>query len=173
LSTHAADSESAVVKENYNGTDMTRQIQSATQAVRHGRIRPRNIVAARMTVATSSILAALCLTGCDVQTNRQISALMSNAKGVATNLIVESDVGLINGEPDYGIKFSLQVQNVGDAGPITILPSVSSSEGEWQREQKVQFAAGETRTLSYFFHEPTINASNVQGVVKLYPGPGK
>lgn len=147
---------------------MTMQTHNANHAARR-----KGISATSMLAAASSVAATLFLTGCDAQTNRQISALLSNAKGVTTNLAATSDVGLINNEPDYGIKISFQVQNVGDAGLITIQPWVSSSEGEWQREQKIQFAKGETRPFSYFFHEPTVNAANVQYGVKVYPGPGQ
>ncbi|HEX8136500.1 MAG TPA: hypothetical protein VF544_02810 [Pyrinomonadaceae bacterium] len=106
-------------------------------------------------------LLMLSLLACDI--------LNSKAKGRASNLGCESDVGLINGEPDAGVKLSVMVKNLGEAGLIRIKPEISTSEGEWNRSQKLQFNAGETKTLTYFFHEPTINATGIQCRVSLQP----
>mgnify|MGYP007077470571 CR=1 FL=1 len=78
-------------------------------------------------------------------------------------------MGLVRGEADYGIKVSFEVTNSGEAGIITVGPWLSTSEGEWDRKQKVTFDAGETRSFSYLFHEPTVNASNIQYGVTVSP----
>lgn len=95
--------------------------------------------------------------------------LTSKAKGQASNLKCEPDVGLVKGEMDAGVKVSVTVRNAGDAGVITIAPEVSTSEGEWNRSQDVQFTKGESKTLTYFFDEPTINATNIQCRVGVLP----
>jgi hypothetical protein len=96
-------------------------------------------------------------------------ALTSKAKGKASNLGCESDVGLVNGEPDAGVTVSVTVKNVGEAGFITIRPEISTSEGEWNRSQDLHFDAGETQNLTYFFAEPTINATGIQCRVGVLP----
>ncbi|HYG80138.1 MAG TPA: hypothetical protein VD861_07120 [Pyrinomonadaceae bacterium] len=84
--------------------------------------------------------------------------LLSKAKGQASNLKCDSDVGFVKGELDAGVKITVSVKNVGEAGFITIRPELSTSEGDWSRSQELHFDAGESKTLSYFFDEPTINA---------------
>jgi len=95
--------------------------------------------------------------------------LTSRAKGQASNLRCEHDIGFVKGEPDAGITVSVTVKNVGEAGFITIRPELSTSEGEWNRSQDLQFNAGETKTLTYFFDEPTINATSIQCRVGIFP----
>jgi hypothetical protein len=96
-------------------------------------------------------------------------ATMSNARAEASNITCTSDVGLVNGELDAGVKVSVTVKNVGKAGFINIKPELSTSEGEWTRSQNLQFNAGETKTLTYFFHEPTVNASSIQCRIEVSP----
>jgi hypothetical protein len=88
---------------------------------------------------------------------------------LAEGRVCEDDAGIVDGLPDYGVTYKFAVRNAGDAGFITIAVTVSTSEGEWKREQKMQFAAGETQKLSYFFAEPTLNATNIQCRVSLSP----
>lgn len=111
-----------------------------------------------------SVIAALllCPLGC--------RSLTSRAKGQTSNLKCESDVGLINGEMDAGVKVAVIVRNVAEAGVITVKPEVSTSEGEWSRSQELQFDKGESKTLTYFFEQPTINATNIQCRVGVFPG---
>ena len=70
---------------------------------------------------------------------------------------------------DAGVKVSLTVTNVGEAGIINIRPHINTSEGEWSRSQDIQFRSGESMNLSYFFDEPTINATNIQCTVAVSP----
>ncbi len=95
--------------------------------------------------------------------------LMSKAKGKASDLNCKADVGLVKGELDAGIKLTLTVKNTGEAGYINIKPELSTSEGEWSRSQDLQFDAGETMNLTYFFDEPTIMATSIQCRVGIYP----
>ncbi|MCA9277905.1 MAG: hypothetical protein H6815_03865 [Phycisphaeraceae bacterium] len=86
---------------------------------------------------------------------------------VASIETVES-MRVINGEPDYGIEVTCVVSNESESSrDITITAMLSSSEGEWEREQTLRFNANESRNLSYFFHEPTVNATNLQSRVKI------
>lgn len=93
----------------------------------------------------------------------------SKAKGQVSNVRCEHDTRVINGDLDYGVSVTLTAKNVGEPGNITIVPRLSTSEGEWDREQSLSFGAGEARTLTYFFHEPTINATNIQCRAKAFP----
>ena len=95
--------------------------------------------------------------------------LTSKAKGQASNIGCEASVGFVKGELDAGIKVNVTVKNVGETGFITIKPELSTSEGEWNRSQDLQFQAGETKALSYFFDEPTVNARSIQCRVGIFP----
>lgn len=99
--------------------------------------------------------------GCGVMT--------SEAESQLSNFKVEPDFGIINGEFDAGQTIKVTVKNTGKKGALTIVPKLSSSEGEWTRQQTLTFEAGESRNLTYFFHEPTINSTNIEGTVKVYP----
>lgn len=108
-------------------------------------------------IALAIFSAATLLTGC------------SKATGQVEKISSEKDVQIINGEADYGIKLTIIVKNVGESDSIRITPQLSSSEGEWERTQNLYFDAGQTKTLTYFFHEPTINATNIHYSVNVFP----
>lgn len=95
--------------------------------------------------------------------------LFSSAKGQLIQFTGKNDIGLIDSQPDYGITVTAVVKNVGTRDAIRIMVRLSCDEGEWRRTQDVQFAAGETKTLNYFFSEPTVNVSNCQYGVRLWP----
>lgn len=95
--------------------------------------------------------------------------LFSSAKGKLVQFMGKNDIGLIDNQPDYGITVTAVVKNVGARDDIRIMVRLSCDEGEWQRTQDVQFAPGETKTLNYFFSEPTVNVSNCQYSVRLWP----
>jgi len=95
--------------------------------------------------------------------------MTSEASGAISDLTLKGDTGVIDGEPDYGINVKFTVTNNGEDGILTLTTRLSTSEGEWSRQQKLSFSAGQSMTLSYFFHEPTINATNVQGRVNVFP----
>lgn len=96
-------------------------------------------------------------------------ALTSKARGKASNLSCKADVGFVRGEMDAGVNITVVVENVAESGFINIKPELSTSEGEWNRSQDMQFGAGESKTLTYFFDEPTINAKNIQCRVAISP----
>jgi len=95
--------------------------------------------------------------------------LFSNAKGKLIQLTGKNDIGLIDNQPDYGITVTAVVMNVGQRDPIRVVVRLNCDEGEWRRTQDVQFASGETKTLHYFFSEPTVNVSNCQYSVSVWP----
>ena len=102
----------------------------------------------------------------------QCRTTLSNAKGKVSDVKCEPFMGVINNEPDAGINVKATVTNVGEAGFIKITPELSTSEGEWSRSQTLQFRKGEAQTLTYFFHEPTVNVfanSNLQCRVAASP----
>ena len=76
---------------------------------------------------------------------------------------------VMRNEPDAGVNLSFRIKNVGKSGVIKITPRLSTSEGEWTREQTLKFDAGESKHLTYFFHEPTINAENIECYVRASP----
>lgn len=106
-------------------------------------------------------IAGLCLPAC--------RSLTSSAKGRASNLKCEKSAGLVNGEMDAGVNITVVVTNAGEAGAITVRPEITTSEGEWSRSQELHFKKGESKTLTYFFDQPTINASNIECQVGVFP----
>lgn len=82
---------------------------------------------------------------------------------------VDADVFLINGEPDAGFTVHATIANTGKEGPIKVKAVLTTSEGTFTREQSVSFPENATRVLDFGFPEPTINATNVQGVVSCSP----
>ncbi len=108
-------------------------------------------------LVVTAVICCICFSSC------------SEAKGEFSNLKSKSDVRLVNDSLDYGIDVSFTVKNVGKKGTITITPRLSCSEGEWTREQTLTFDEGESKTFTYFFQEPTINAENIYSSVKLFP----
>lgn len=107
------------------------------------------------------ILFLFFFTGCE--------ALTSQAKGQISNLRCENATGIVNGQLDYGINVIFNVKNIGKSGVISIKAKLSTSEGEWQQEQNLDFNAGESKTLKYFFAEPTINVNNMQCKISIFP----
>jgi len=93
----------------------------------------------------------------------------SQATCKVSNLTSEPDVQLINGAMDAGYLIKFRVMNTGQAGSIRVAPWLSSSEGEWSREQNLVFEPQQSFDLKYFFYEPTINATNIQYGVKCTP----
>ena len=93
----------------------------------------------------------------------------SQAKCKLLNNSLNSDVFLVKGEPDAGYRYNVGVINTGDRGEITITATLSTSEGEFSRKQTLVFGSQEKSSLSFTFHEPTVNASNVQGRLSCRP----
>ena len=93
----------------------------------------------------------------------------SDASARVDQVHADYDFRVVNGEPDAGVVVKGTITNVGQQGAIRVKVHLSTSEGEWDREQNVVFHAGEQKELRWFFHEPTINVSNVQSVVYASP----
>jgi hypothetical protein len=102
-------------------------------------------------------------------TTSSCEEVFSDAKGTVSNFEVTPDFTILSDNPDAGVTVSFNVTNVGEKGVIKITPKLSCSEGEWTRQQTVTFDAGESQDFQFFFHEPTINASNIQGTLRIYP----
>jgi hypothetical protein len=106
--------------------------------------------------------------GGERETEAVIEALIahpSTARFIATKLARR----FIGEQPDAGVVVKGTITNVGQRGAIRVKVHLSTSEGEWDREQNVVFRAGERKELRWFFHEPTINVSNVQSRVSVSP----
>jgi hypothetical protein len=80
-----------------------------------------------------------------------------------------SDWEFVNGEMDAGFKVTAVIKNVGMAGDLRVVTFLSCSQGEWSRTQHLYFNAGESMTLRYFFHEPTVSVSNCQARAGVSP----
>jgi hypothetical protein len=95
---------------------------------------------------------------------------LSPAKPQVSDVRTEAAFGVdAQGDPDAGYSISFTITNNGQTGDVLIMPKLSTSEGEWTRQQTLRFAAGESRELSYKFLEPTIQATNIQGSVSTLP----
>ncbi|GAB4138814.1 MAG: hypothetical protein Tsb009_07280 [Planctomycetaceae bacterium] len=127
--------------------------------------------ALKKTIQSSVILllGASLLIGCTEQQRREIKTASSQAKPYLLEKKWTADVGIINDQPDAGVRVMVKVRNTGKRGLVGIKALVTCSEGEWSRNQHLTFNAGEVKTLTFFFHEPTVNASNIQVEIKLSP----
>ncbi|HUJ33161.1 MAG TPA: hypothetical protein VLY23_17910 [Candidatus Acidoferrum sp.] len=97
------------------------------------------------------------------------SCFLPRAHSVVTNVTRQEHPEVINGEMDWGSEVGFDLRNDGDRGMVHITVTLTCSEGEWNRTQDIQMEAGESRHFTYFFQEPTINATNYQGRVNVEP----
>ncbi|MCD9186021.1 MAG: hypothetical protein LUM44_06290 [Pyrinomonadaceae bacterium] len=86
----------------------------------------------------------------------------SAARGRVVKSKCSHGVAMINEQLDAGINIELTIQNEGKAGFIKVKPTLSSSEGNFSRNQDVYFKENERKDLSFLIHEVTINATNLQ-----------
>jgi hypothetical protein len=93
----------------------------------------------------------------------------SKARCTVSNTSGAADSFVTNGEADFGYTVVVDVKNSGEAGDIILKVKLSSSEGEWQREQTVRFGAGQSQELKFGFSEPSINATNIRYGVQCLP----
>ena len=143
---------------------------SPRQPNRHAAVQ-RNHEAMRLTrinalLVASVVIGAVLLAGCN---KRDLETLFSKADAQVSNFDATADVKIVNGEPDAGYTVTCTVTNVGQAGIVEVEPWISCSEGEWKRSQRLNFNAREAKNLSFFFHEPTVNATNCHGGVSVSP----
>lgn len=124
-----------------------------------------------MRLATFVIFISCLLVGQISCEQRDIDFLTSGARGVVSSVNAKADSLLVNGGFDYSIVIDCTVKNVGKYGVIRVTPWLSSSEGEWSLDQHLYFQEGETKNLKFTFSQPTINATNLQYGVKIFPEP--
>ena len=98
-----------------------------------------------------------------------LSLFSSQANAELEKSTWEDDIEIRNGWPDAGVRTKMDVKNIGKRGMILVAVTLSCSEGEWGREQKMLFEEGERRLVEFFFNEPTINATNIQTRTRLIP----
>ena len=82
-----------------------------------------------------------------------------------------TDTRFVKGELDYGVVLSGLVRNPGKSADFKVVAFLSCSSGNWIRPQLLNFSAGETKNLTYFFHEPNFgdSLSNCQGRIVAEP----
>ena len=59
-------------------------------------------------------------------------------------------------EPDYAYKYTVRVRNKGLAGKVRAIAELQSSEGQFYREQIIQFDHDEDKTLEFVFDEVSV-----------------
>jgi hypothetical protein len=116
------------------------------------------------------VASSLLLIGCEREQISITEHPSNRAKGALYgNVRYRSETRFINGEMNYGFATTVTVLNIGRTGFIRVTVYLNSSEGEWSRSEEMPLCAGEYRTLTYFFHEPTHNAVNVQSRAVVSP----
>jgi len=90
-------------------------------------------------------------------------------RGSVWNITRQEHPAFINGEMDWGSEVGFDVKNEGARGMIHINVTLSCSEGQWVRSQDLLLEAGQPKHVTYFFQEPTINATNLQAQVRVNP----
>jgi hypothetical protein len=111
------------------------------------------------------VAGSIALIGCD--SNRGPVAITEHPSNKAKGALYgdvrhSSETRFINGEMNHGFTTTVTVRNVGQTGFIRVTVYLKCSEGEWSRSEEIPLCAGEYRTLTYFFHEPTHHGANVQ-----------
>jgi hypothetical protein len=96
-------------------------------------------------------------------------SLTPKPHGKVSNISKQEHPELINGEFDWGSEVGFDLTNEGDSGIIHVTVTLSCSEGQWDRTQDLLLEAGHSKHLTYFFQEPTINATNLQARVHVEP----
>ena len=90
-------------------------------------------------------------------------------RGEVISVDSKGDWEFVNGEMDAGFKVTTVIKNNGPAGDLKVVAFLSCSQGEWARTQHLFFRAGESMTLRYFFHEPTISVTSCQARAVVSP----
>jgi len=90
-------------------------------------------------------------------------------RGQVVSVDTTGDWEFVNGEMDAGFRVVTVIKNNGQAGDLKVVAFLSCSQGEWVRTQHLFFRAGESMTLRYFFHEPTISVTSCQARAAVSP----
>jgi len=77
---------------------------------------------------------------------------------------------VVAGEFDAGYAVETILRNASGTGEVGVVAILSTSEGNFRRAQNIVIEEGKSVKLRYEFHEPTINADNVQGQISCSPG---
>jgi hypothetical protein len=130
------------------------------------RLKSRSPASPRPGWPVALVVASLfALSGCNP--DRSLIAITEHpsnrAKGqLYGNVRYWNETQFINGEWNHGFTATVTVRNVGQTGFIKVTVYLKCSEGEWSRSEEIPLCAGEYRTLTYFFHEPTHHGANVE-----------
>lgn len=90
-------------------------------------------------------------------------------RGLISTITRQEHPALVNGEMDWGSEVGFDLANQGDRGMLHVTVTLSCSEGQWARQQDLLLDPKQSVHLSYFFEEPTINATNFQARVGVSP----
>lgn len=91
-----------------------------------------------------------------------LGEISSSAKCEVVADSAYEDAFIIDNQSDYGYTVKAKLKNSGEDGEVSVVVNLYTSEGDFQRKQKVQLKSGETRILFYQFSEPSINATNTR-----------
>ncbi|VAX01684.1 hypothetical protein MNBD_GAMMA22-2080 [hydrothermal vent metagenome] len=92
--------------------------------------------------------------------------ITSSTKCVLVSSSAHEDAFFIKKQSDYGYTVKAKVKNTGDAGQLSLVAKLITSEGSFSQKQKFHLKAGETIDLAFQFSEPTVNATNVRYKLK-------
>jgi hypothetical protein len=122
-------------------------------------------------VAAGVVAAAAVVLTITVAANNpaETALILSDAHCNIVTTNTEPGVFIVNGAPDAGYNVVTQIRNSGKTGRVRIGATLSTSEGQFVKEQELELAADETQDLTFGFSEPTINASNIQSTVTCRP----
>jgi hypothetical protein len=116
-------------------------------------------------LALIGIIAAALLTGA-IGGLSFLASIMPKAH--INNFTSAGDTQLINGELDWGIQISFDLQSVSsDPQNVTVEMKVSCSEGQWTQRRTVQLQPKETEHITQFFAQPTINATDIHSQAQI------
>lgn len=101
---------------------------------------------------------------------RIVAGLTGGPKCEIVDIETSPEVFVIAGEFDAGFAVALTVKNTSSTGQIEVVSVLSTSEGNFRRTQSIVIEQDQQMKLEYQFHEPTINAKNVQAQVSCSPG---
>ena len=70
---------------------------------------------------------------------------------------------------DYAVKILVTVKNVGEAGPVELQVTLLTPNGSFERQQEFNLESNQGRQVTFRFHEPTIDATNMTYQAKCSP----
>jgi hypothetical protein len=70
---------------------------------------------------------------------------------------------VVRNQMDFGYTLKGIVRNSGPDATLQLVATLSTSEGEYQRARSLYFKSGGVMNVSFDYHEPTVNAANIQG----------